>query len=66
MRNIRELGLKNTAAKREYYRYTGPSAEIERRGAGSSRPELAWIHRIRDTNQKAPQLHRDRSPLDAQ
>jgi len=47
MRTTRELGLKITAAQREYYRYTGTSAEIERRGAGSSRPELAWIRRTR-------------------
>jgi len=40
--------LKITAATREYYRYTGPSAELERRGAGTSRPELAWAERDLD------------------
>jgi len=54
MRTTRELGLKITAAQREYYRYTGPFAEIERRGAGSSRPELAWIHRIRNQRIQTP------------
>lgn len=38
-----EIGLKITASQREYFRYTGPSAELERRGAGTSRPELAWV-----------------------
>lgn len=40
-----DLGLKITPAQREYYRYTGPSADVERRGAGSSRPEQARIRR---------------------
>jgi len=48
MRSIAQLGLKITAATREYYRYTGPSAELERRGAGTSRPELAWAERDLD------------------
>jgi hypothetical protein len=48
MRTVAELGLKITAAQREYCRYTGLSAEVERQGAGSSRPELAWIHRLRN------------------
>ena len=34
-----------TRRQREYYRYTGSSAELERRGAGSSRSELAWVER---------------------
>jgi hypothetical protein len=42
MKSVREIGMKITAAQREYYRYTGVSAALERRGAGSSRPELAW------------------------
>ena len=46
MRTTSEIGLKITAAQREYFRYTGVSAEIERRGAGCSRPEQAWIRRI--------------------
>ena len=48
MRSIAQLGLKITAATREYYRYTGPSAELERRSAGTSRPELAWAERDLD------------------
>lgn len=38
--------MKITAAQREFRRYTGVSAEVERRGLGSSRSELAWAHRI--------------------
>lgn len=45
MRSIGEIGLKITGATREYYRYTGISAEMERKGAGCSRPELAWANR---------------------
>jgi len=37
--------FKITRALREYYRYRGVSAELERRGYGSSRPELAWANR---------------------
>jgi len=37
--------FKITRALREYYRYCDVSAEVERRGRGSSRPELAWAHR---------------------
>ncbi len=40
-----EFGLKISPAQREYYRYTGVSAEIERHGVGTSRPELSWIRR---------------------
>jgi hypothetical protein len=47
MKSVGEIGMKITLAQREYYRYTGASAELERRGAGSSRPELAWARRIR-------------------
>lgn len=53
MRTTCELGLKITAAQREYYRYTGPSAEAERRGVGYSPPELAWSHRFRGDSQDA-------------
>ncbi len=42
MRTTHELGLKITAAQREYYRYTGSSADAERRGAGFSHPERTW------------------------
>jgi hypothetical protein len=37
--------FKITPALREYYHYRGVSAELERRGYGSSRPELAWANR---------------------
>lgn len=47
MKSIREIGLRITVATREYCRYTGASAELERRGLGSSRPELAWALRIK-------------------
>jgi hypothetical protein len=33
--------FKITFAQREYYHYRGISAELEQRGCGSSRPELA-------------------------
>jgi hypothetical protein len=46
MKSIAEIGLKIPAATREYYRYTGVSAELERRGAGCSRPELTWAARF--------------------
>jgi hypothetical protein len=45
MKPVGEIGLKITSAQREYFRYTGASAELERRGAGSSRPGLAWARR---------------------
>ncbi|MGA2570252.1 MAG: hypothetical protein ABSF23_07000 [Terracidiphilus sp.] len=45
MKKAAETGLKITRTQREYYRYTGTSAELEQRGAGSSRPELAWVRR---------------------
>jgi hypothetical protein len=37
MKSPTEIGLKITAALREYYRYTGVSARLEQRGAGSLR-----------------------------
>jgi hypothetical protein len=45
MKSTAEIGLKITSAQREFYRYTGASAALERRGAGSSRPALAWAQR---------------------
>jgi hypothetical protein len=39
------MSFKITAGQREYFRYRGVSAEVERRGLGSSRPELAWARR---------------------
>lgn len=37
--------FKVTLALREFYHYCGVSAELERRGYGSSRPELCWANR---------------------
>jgi hypothetical protein len=45
MKSAGEIGMKITAAEREYFRYTSVSAKVERRGMGSSRPELAWTKR---------------------
>jgi hypothetical protein len=47
MKTVGDIGLKITSALREYYRYTGASAELERRGAGSSRPDVAWVRRLK-------------------
>ena len=47
MKTVGEIGLKITAAQREYFRYTGVSADVERRGAGCSQPELAWVRRLK-------------------
>ena len=41
--------FKITAAQRKYYRYRGVSAELEQRGLGCSRPELAWANRQRQS-----------------
>jgi len=57
-KSTREIGLKITAAQREYHRYTGVSAEIEKRGAGSSRPELAWPARQKTEQQTADEPDR--------
>ncbi len=53
MKSTQEIGMKITAAQREYFRYTEVSAEVERRGAGSSRPELAWVRRIEQADDKS-------------
>ena len=56
MKSIGKIGLKITQATREYYRYTGASAELEIRGAGCSRAELAWVNRsLRQNTRPAPQ-----------
>jgi hypothetical protein len=52
MKSVKEIGLKITAAQREYFRYTGASAELEKRGAGSSRPDLAWVRRQKQQEQE--------------
>ena len=46
MKSTGKIGMKITAAQREYFRYTGASAEVEQRGMGASRPELAWAKRV--------------------
>jgi hypothetical protein len=50
MKTTAEIGIKIGAGTRDFYRYTGRSAELERRGAGSSRPELAWVRRAVPTD----------------
>jgi hypothetical protein len=38
-----KIGLKITSAEREYYRYTGVSAEAERRGVGKNSPDFSRV-----------------------
>jgi hypothetical protein len=45
MKSLGEVGLKITLAQREFNRYTGASAALERRGAATSRPDQAWVRR---------------------
>ena len=45
MRSTAQIGMKISAAQREYCRYTGISAEMERLGLGSSRADRAWALR---------------------
>ncbi len=53
MKSVAEIGMKIASAQREYYRYTGASAELERRGAGCSRPGLARVNRLQqEQNQR--------------
>ena len=61
-KTVEEIGLKITASQREYFRYTGPSAELERRGAGTSRPELAWVHRQKRENEQRHGMGAEQSP----
>jgi hypothetical protein len=44
--------FKITGALREYYRYSGVSAELERLGYGSCRPELAWANRQKELKER--------------
>lgn len=37
-----DMCFRITPSLREYYNYRGISAELERRGFGSSRPQLSW------------------------
>lgn len=55
MKSTGEIGMKITTAQREYFRYTGVAAEVERRGMGTSRPELAWAKRVK--RQEGEQKH---------
>ena len=40
---IKNFGVKITSAQREYYRYTGISAEVERQGTGSTFHDFARL-----------------------
>jgi hypothetical protein len=53
MKSAGEIGLKISAALREYYRYTGSSAELERRGASSSRSDRAWVQWARQQDEES-------------
>jgi hypothetical protein len=52
MKSTGEIGLKIRSAQREHYRYTGVSAQLEERGAGSSRAEVAWVSRWKRKNEE--------------
>lgn len=39
-----------TRAVREYFRYSGVSADVERRGFGSSRPAFSWSNRTKGSS----------------
>jgi hypothetical protein len=61
-KTVEEIGLKITASQREYFRYTGPSAELERRGAGTSRPELAWVRRQKREKEQRHENDAEQAP----
>ncbi|MFY9744418.1 MAG: hypothetical protein WA252_07280 [Candidatus Sulfotelmatobacter sp.] len=42
---VETFGVKITSAQREYYRYTGVSAEVERHGTGSNLRDFVRIPR---------------------
>jgi len=48
MSSLSTPGLKIALAQREYFRYTGISADLERRGFGASRVENVWAWRCPD------------------
>ena len=52
LKSIKEIGMKITAAQREFRHYTDASAEAVRRGLGSSRPELVWTRRYPINDEK--------------
>jgi len=43
MDSVQRFGVKITGAEREYYRYTGVSAEVERSGHGSNPHDFTRI-----------------------
>ncbi len=61
MKTVGEIGMKISAAQREYFRYTGASAELEQRGAGTSRPDLAWVRRHKQETDKVSSNDKDQS-----
>lgn len=48
-----------TRAVREYFRYTGISADIEKGGFGSSRPRFAWANRTKGSGAAQHELEND-------
>jgi hypothetical protein len=46
--------FKITPSLREHFNYRGISAELERRGYGSSRPQLAWAIRQKPRELEKP------------
>jgi len=55
MSSLSTPGLKITLAQREYFRYTGISAERVRLGFGAARLEAAWARRRLDAQSPAGQ-----------
>jgi hypothetical protein len=49
------MSFKITPGLREYFHYHGISADLERRGFGSSRPELAWAIRQKQQEPEKPE-----------
>ena len=41
--SVQTFGMKITAAQREYYRYTGVSEDVERRGRGSNSHDFTRV-----------------------
>ena len=55
--------FKITPSLREYFNYRGISAELERRGYGSSRPELAWAIRQKQHRPEEPVVDRNKGVI---
>jgi len=53
--------FKITPALREYFHYRGTSADVERRGFGSSRPQLVWAIRQKQHVQEKPEDEQKKS-----